>query len=66
MRFILVVLVSLPALIWIGGLASAAPKKYSDAEMGRMRDECRQEVGKMKSGKKQAVGACVRRKKGKE
>lgn len=60
------ILLLLAGLTFISAPASAVPKIYTDAEMGQMREDCRQEVGKMKSGKKEAVGACVRRKKGKK
>ena len=45
--------------------ASTGPKKFTDAEKGRFRDECRAENKKTKAAK-QVVGACVRRKMGKE
>ena len=50
----------------ISGPVSAAPKeKFTKAEIGQMRTECRQEVGKSGQGKAAAVSACVKRKKGK-
>ena len=45
--------------------AATGPKKFTDAEKGKFRDECRAENKKSKAAK-QVNGACVRRKMGKE
>ena len=49
----------------VPAFAATGQKKFTDAEKGKFRDECRAENKKTKAAK-QVVGACVRRKMGKE
>ena len=64
MRSVFVVLMSLSALMLIGSPASAAPKKFSEAEVGRMKYECRAEQGRGKNPNMSAIiRECVERKK---
>lgn len=49
----------------VPAFAATVQNKFTDAEKGKFRDECRSENKKTKAAK-QVIGACVRRKMGKE
>ncbi len=60
-----IMLLMMGSLVIAGPVSAAPKKKFTEAEIGKMRDECRQEAGKQAQGKAAAVSACVKRKKGK-
>ncbi len=56
-----IMLLMMGSLVIAGPVSAAPKKKFTEAEIGQMRDECRQELGKKQA--KEAYSACVRRKK---
>ena len=54
------------AICFSAPASAQTKKKFSEVEMGKIRDQCREEVTVKGNQRQSAVAACVRRKTGKE